>query len=101
LAHYLELKARKEAEGKPKFRELGEIACYCKYLKENTCTGLDTVTFIGLGDKKLCENWSDYQNHYFYFRMVYPVLIVVFINGLVAYLLGNTVTGMKMNDVTR
>jgi len=95
------LKAKKEAEGKPNFRELGEVACYCKYLKDNTCHSLDDVVFNGLGDKKLCQEWSDYQNEYFYFRMVYPILIVIFINGLVAYLLGNAVVGMKMNDITR
>lgn len=101
IASYIVLKKEKEAEGIKNFRQLGEVGCYCQYLKENTCTKLDTVRFTGLGDRALCKEWNDYQIEYFWFRMVYPVLIVILINGLVAYLIGNAVVGMKMNDITR
>lgn len=101
MTQYSQLKQQKEQQGINDFSELGEIGCYCKYLKENTDQKLDQVKFEGYGDRLFCKEWDDLQVEYFWFRLVYPVLIVFIVNGVVAYLLSKAVVNLRINTIAR
>lgn len=59
INNYNEIKAAKEKEGKDEFMDLGELGCYCKYLKENTEEDLDAVEFDGYSERQFCSEWKD------------------------------------------
>lgn len=59
IAQYSQLKEQKAQQGITEFQDLGEIGCYCKYLKEHTCHHLDQIKFEGYGDRLFCEEWED------------------------------------------
>ena len=77
--------AMKGSEEFPKMSDVvvGDLACYCKYLKDKGGEYQDT-TFedIESFDKtKYCQIWSNYQVVEFFLKLLVPVFIIV-VNAL-------------------
>lgn len=101
INHFNQIKEAKKKDGEKEFRDLGEIGCYCKHLKENTEQDLAAVKFEGFGDRQFCTEWNDAQAEYFWYRLVYPVLFVFVLNGPVAYLLTSAVASLRIRAMPK
>lgn len=99
IAQYAELEKKKKKEGEDEFKDLGQVACFCKYLRDNTDQDLEKVKFDSYDDRLLCKEWNDQQTEYFWYRLVYPILIVFIFNGLFSYLLSKGAISLKVKTV--
>lgn len=70
-------------------------------MQNTTSEQLDQIKFEGYDDRLFCQEWVDQQMEYFWFRLVYPILIVFIFNGLVAYLLSKGVASLRVKTIAR